>query len=110
MLRAKQVDGLIVFPTGENLDLYEKLIDKKYPIIFMDRLGPNGKGFSVLLDNEKASTIAVQHLIDEGIHQIGIVTTSLNQHLKHRLERVKGYRKVMRNNGQIGRASCRERG
>src|SRR5690625_4622662 len=99
MLRAKQVDGLIVFPTGENLDLYEKLIDKKYPIIFMDRLGPNGKGFSVLLDNEKASTIAVQHLIDEGIHQIGIVTTSLNQHLTPRLERVKGYRKVMRNNG-----------
>lgn len=97
MLRAKQVDGLIVFPTGENMDLYNKLINEKYPLVFMDRLGP--KGFSILLDNEKASTLAVQHLIDRGIQDIAIVTTTLQQHLTPRLERVHGYREVIRKNG-----------
>ncbi|MEN1968896.1 substrate-binding domain-containing protein [Lentibacillus sp. N15] len=101
MLRAKQVDGLIVFPTGENLDLYKKLLDENYPLIFMDRLGPDGKGYSILLDNEKASSLAVQHLIDEGIKEIGIVTTLLSQHLTPRLERVKGYRKVLEENGLL---------
>lgn len=99
MLRAKQVDGLIVFPTGENMDLYKKMLDEKYPLIFMDRLGPNGKGLSILLDNEKASMLAVQHFIDEGIREIGIVTTSLKQHLTPRLERVEGFRKVVEENG-----------
>ena len=99
MLRAKQVDGLIVFPTGKNLDLYSQLIDQKFPLVFMDRLNPDGKGFSVLLDNEKASAIAVQHLIDEGIHDVGIVTTSLSQNLTPRLERVEGYSNVLEKNG-----------
>src|SRR5699024_5550691 len=70
MLRAKQVDGFIVFPTGENLDVYEALIDQGYPVVFMDRLGSNSKGPSVLLDNEVASKLAVQHFIDEGIYEI----------------------------------------
>lgn len=101
MLRAKQVDGLIIFPTGENLNLYQELINENYPLVFMDRLSPNGEGCSVLLDNEKASSLAVQHLIDEGIHEIGMVTTSYNQHLTPRFERVEGYRKVMAENGLI---------
>src|SRR5699024_6828922 len=93
MLRAKQVDGFSVFPTGENLDVYEALIDQGYPVVFIDRLGSNSKGPSVLLDNEVASKLAVQHFIDEGIYEIGIVTATINQHLTPRLERVEGYKK-----------------
>lgn len=98
MLIAKQVDGFIVFPTGENLAVYEALIDQGYPIVFMDRLGSNGKGPSVLLDNESASKLAVEHFIDEDIHRIGIVTTTINQHLTPRLERVEGYKKALKYN------------
>ncbi|HLR51600.1 MAG TPA: hypothetical protein VK072_01825 [Candidatus Avamphibacillus sp.] len=48
---------------------------------------------------KKASKIAVQHFIEEGIHDIGIVTTTLNQHLIPRLERVNGYRKAFKSYG-----------
>lgn len=99
MLRAKQVDGLIVFPTGENLDLYQILIYEDYPLIFMDRLSPDGLGTSILLDNEKASSLAIQNLIDTGIQEIGIVSPSYTQSLTPRLERVRGYRKMMERSG-----------
>ncbi|MDJ1631310.1 hypothetical protein QNN00_16975 [Bacillus velezensis] len=35
--RAKQVDGIIIFPTGENLSLYEKMKRDTFPVVFMDR-------------------------------------------------------------------------
>jgi|SRR5699024_5283186 len=98
MLRAKQVDGLIVFPTGENQEVYQSLLDEKYPLVFIDRLGPNGNGPSILLDNEKAIHLAIQHLIDEQVNDIGIVTTSLKQQLTPRFERVEAYQKIMREN------------
>jgi LacI family kdg operon repressor len=37
MLRNKQVDGLIIFPTGGNLDLYQEMEKENFPIVFMDR-------------------------------------------------------------------------
>ena len=55
MLEAKQVDGMIVFPTGGNVELYQELLNKRYPIVFMDRLVPDISVNAVLLDNEKAA-------------------------------------------------------
>src|SRR5699024_8706718 len=65
MLRAKQVDGIIAFPTGDNLVLYQGLIDEDYPVVLMDRLLPGVSVNSVLLDNEKAALLAVDHLIQQ---------------------------------------------
>ena len=37
MLMAKQVDGIIIFPTGGNVNLYEQMKKTDFPIVFMDR-------------------------------------------------------------------------
>ena len=37
MLMAKQVDGIIIFPTGGNVSLYEQMKKTDFPIVFMDR-------------------------------------------------------------------------
>ena len=99
MLRAKQVDGLIIFPTGGNLSLYKKMAKENYPVVFVDRTVPGVPLSTIMLDNEKAASLAVQHFIDKGYKQIGIMTTSIIQHVTPRLERISGYKKALQANG-----------
>lgn len=90
-LLAKQVDGLIVVPISGNSDTYKKLIDQSYPVIFLDRLVDGLKLETVLLDNEKASKLAVNHLIENKFERLAIVTTSLINNVTPRVERINGY-------------------
>jgi len=95
MLRAKQVDGLIVFPTGGNMKLYEEMVAAKYPLLFVDRLVQGLPVESILLDNEKAAGLAVDHLVENGYTRIGMLTTSLEQGITPRVERINGYKKAL---------------
>lgn len=95
MLLAKQVDGMVIFPTGGNLDLYHSMVKVKYPVVFMDRI-IDGVGIDViLLDNENASLLAVEHLIDHGHRHIGMVTPSVERRITPRVERIRGYKKAL---------------
>jgi LacI family transcriptional regulator, kdg operon repressor len=98
MLRAKQVDGIIIFPTGENVDLYNRMVKEKYPIVFVDRIVPEVPIPSVMLDNEKAAGLAVQHLIDKGYDRIGVITNAI-RNVSPRMERINGYKKTLQSNG-----------
>jgi LacI family transcriptional regulator, kdg operon repressor len=98
MLRAKQIDGMIIFPSGENVDLYESMVREKYPVVFVDRSIPNVNIQSIMLDNEKAASLAVQHFISKGYDRIGMITTSI-RNVTPRKERVNGYRKALQENG-----------
>jgi LacI family kdg operon repressor len=98
MLRAKQVDGLIIFPTGENIELFQKMVKEEYPIVFLDRTLSEVKISSVMLDNEKASSLAVNYFIEKGYQRIGIVTTSIIRNISPRVERIKGYKKALEEN------------
>lgn len=95
MLRAKQVDGLIVFPTGGNIELYQKMKKENYPLIFIDRLVSNLSVDAFLLDNEEATQLAVNHFIKSGHERIGIITTSLTKNVASRLERISGFKKAL---------------
>jgi LacI family kdg operon repressor len=99
MLRAKQVDGIIIFPTGGNVTLYQKMIDQEYPVVFVDRYLPELPLCSIMLDNEKAGELAVQHFIGKGYDQIGIITTSIIQNVTPRIERIQGYKRALQANG-----------
>lgn len=94
MLRGKQVDGIIIFPTGGNLDLYEKMVKEKFPLIFMDRLVPGLSVDTFLLNNEEATHLAVSHFVSKGHERIGIITTSLTRQVASRVERVAGFKKA----------------
>lgn len=99
MLRAKQIDGLIVFPTGGNMALYENMVKEKYPLLFVDRLVNDLQVDSILLDNEKASELAVDHLVENGYKRIGMLTTSLDTNITPRIERIHGYKKALKKHG-----------
>lgn len=99
MLRAKQVDGLIIFPTGGNIDLYNSMVKEKYPLVFVDRIVEDLKTSSIMLDNESAVKLAVDHFVNKGYDRIGIMTTSLQRHVTPRVERINGFRKALKENG-----------
>ncbi|UGB32013.1 LacI family DNA-binding transcriptional regulator [Metabacillus sp. B2-18] len=98
MLIAKQVDGLIIFPTGGNIDLYKSLMKRKYPLVFFDRVVEEISASTIMLNNEKAIKMAVDHLVDKGYEQIGIMTTSISRHVTPRIERINGYKKALQEN------------
>ncbi|WP_221568329.1 LacI family DNA-binding transcriptional regulator [Alkalihalobacillus sp. TS-13] len=95
MLWAKQVDGIIAFPTGGNVDLFKKLIDAQYPVVFIDRIVPGISINTLLLDNEKASLLAVEEFMERGYERIGIISPPLGRNLTPRVERVEGYKKAL---------------
>src|SRR5699024_6202666 len=91
MLRAKQVDGIIIFPTGGNIDIYKSMKKNNYPVVFLDRYVPDLGISSILLDNEKAASLAIGEFERKGYEHIGIVTASPIQNITPRIERVNGY-------------------
>lgn len=95
MLRAKQVDGIISFPTGKNLELYQELITENYPVVFIDRLIEGIETDTVLLDNEKAAFLAVDTLVKKGYSQIAVLSPPLEAGVTPRLERLNGYKKAL---------------
>ncbi|WP_202080224.1 substrate-binding domain-containing protein [Caldalkalibacillus salinus] len=99
MLRAKQVDGLIVVPTGRNITLYEQMVDETFPLVFVDRVVEGLPVHTLMLDNEKASSLAVEHLIASGYEDIGIITASIVNHLPPRVERINGYKQALLKHG-----------
>jgi LacI family transcriptional regulator, kdg operon repressor len=98
MLRAKQLDGIIIFPTGGNIELYREMVEEQYPIVFVDRRVQDVQIPSVMLDNERAAELAVQHLIEQGYVRIGVITNVI-RNVMPRMERIEGYKKTLQRNG-----------
>lgn len=93
---ARQVDGLIIFPTEENKKLYASLLKNGYPFVFVDRKVNDISVDTVLLNNEKASELAVETFIRHNHTRIGIITFPLGKKtITTRSERLSGYRKTL---------------
>ncbi|WML49185.1 LacI family DNA-binding transcriptional regulator [Neobacillus sp. PS3-34] len=97
MLRARQVDGLIIFPTGENVELYKQMEKENFPIVFVDRKVDGVNVNTIVVDNREATYLAVDHLISNGHQEIAMVTPPLT--IYPRIERVKGYQESLKDHG-----------
>ncbi|MCC3380491.1 LacI family DNA-binding transcriptional regulator [Paenibacillus farraposensis] len=93
MLLTKQVDGIILLPTGKNGPLYESLAEQGYPILFMDRRVENVKADTIVVNNREAVTRAVDHLASLGHRSIALATGPLT--ISTRTERTEGFRAAM---------------
>ncbi|MBZ5752386.1 LacI family DNA-binding transcriptional regulator [Metabacillus rhizolycopersici] len=93
VLRAKQVDGLIIFPTGQNVELYKSMIEEGYPVVFMDRKVDGLKVNSVLAANIEATAESMRHLISNGHKRIAIATQPLST--SPRVDRLHGYKQAL---------------
>jgi len=94
LLRAKQVDGVIAFPSGQLKPLYQKLVQEGFPLVFVDRKLEGVQVNRVVVDNEQAAYTATEHLIKNGHQQIAMLTAPLS--ISTRVERVQGYTRAMR--------------
>lgn len=98
MLKARQVDGLFLFPTGGNHDLYEEMLKANFPLVFIDRFVEELDIDAVLIDNFKATSQAVTHFKANGFENIGMLTTTLVNQVTPRIERVEGFKKALLRN------------
>jgi len=97
MLRAKQVDGLIIFPTGQNNQLYENMIRQGYPVVFMDRKVQNLSVFSIVTNNRESTYRAIQQFVANGHRRIAFAVQPLK--VSTRTERFEGYQLAMKDAG-----------
>lgn len=97
MLRARQVDGLIVFPSGGNKELYRQLEREQYPIVFVDRKIDDVNVSTIIVDNRRAIHRAVEHLIERNHRSIALVTPPITAYTRR--ERFEGYIEALKENG-----------
>ncbi len=96
--RMRQVDGVIINPTGKNSPLYDSLIMEQYPIVFINRRVQNENASNVIVDNVKGAYIAVNHLLRYGRRKVAICMYR-NAYVSTWKERLEGYKQALLANG-----------
>lgn len=89
ILLDKRVDGLILYPSREDIDYSSLLVDKKLPMVIIDRKVNNSRCDQVLTDNVNATYTATEWLINNNHRKIGIITGP--KEIFTASERLKGY-------------------
>jgi LacI family transcriptional regulator len=92
-----QVDGLIVSSTLDNSLMFDRLHEQNTPFLLLDREFATGLFPSVTVDNRQGAEMLVQHLIDKGTTNIGLITLSPS-HLSTLKDRVTGYKDALLKN------------
>ncbi|KYZ76540.1 hypothetical protein AXX12_08910 [Anaerosporomusa subterranea] len=94
LLRQKQVQGLIISPIGETPGYLQAHIDQGLKVVIFDQAA-SGSGFSrVTVDYEKASMLAVDHLLQKGHRDIGFMSAPLTR--MNRKLTFNGYKHALR--------------
>jgi Transcriptional regulators len=95
---ARQVDGIIVFPTNENAEYYKDLQEQRVPVVFVDRNVKGVKVPSALLDNLEAGYEATKLLVEKGHRDIAIFSFPMTNGIEGHPDRVSGYKKELTQN------------
>lgn len=95
LLKARQVDGLIITPTENSESLIGDLVTDKMPLVLVDRTFPDIKVNSVLINNYDISFKSTQQLISQGCRNVGLITYKQDQF--HINERRRGYVEALKN-------------
>ncbi|GIK40550.1 MAG: LacI family transcriptional regulator [Chloroflexota bacterium] len=96
MLRAKQVDGVIILPDQNPLVLLQPL-QPKLPIVIIEHEVPGLN--CITMEHLKGGRLATQHLVDLGHRRIGLIRRSPEHINILSLERFKGYCQVLEQAG-----------
>jgi LacI family transcriptional regulator len=98
-LRARQVDGIIVAPCGQDPSYLEDIDQNDIPVVLIDRYFEHTTLSYVCTNNYQGSYDAVNLLIKNG-HK-NILCIQGVQHSMPSKERIKGYLAALKNNGLI---------
>jgi LacI family transcriptional regulator len=91
-LAGKQVDGILLLPSGPVLPGLASLIDRGIPVVLIDRAMDELRCDTILVDNLNASYNAVEMLITHGHRRIGIICGPRDVFTAR--ERLLGYERV----------------
>jgi LacI family transcriptional regulator len=94
----RQVDGLIYIGTDDRWHS-ERIAHACGTVVMLDRVSPDSRASSVTVDNVAGSRMAVQHLIDHGYRDIGMIAGP--EHLLTSQDRVTGWRDTLFDNGLV---------
>lgn len=98
VLQQKQVDGIILSPTGGNKELISN-IKKSIPIVFVDRYLEGMDNDYVGIENFQAAYKSVQHLNSLGHKEIAVLYNY--SHLSSVMERIDGYKQAVKDFGLV---------
>lgn len=98
----QQVDGMIVAPVAGSEEILQKLLDRNYPLVTIDRYlkGVNAPG--VILNNREIAETTTQFLIDKEFDEI--VYVGYETKLQHLLDRQKGFETSIKDSGTNSKA------
>lgn len=94
MLSQRQVDGFIITPVAGMEKQVQELVQRKKPIVLIDRFFPGIDVSHVVVDNYSGVETAIKFLINKGYKNIGFVT--LDSELVQIHEREQAYLDVMK--------------
>ena len=97
LLVQKQVDGVLLVPTGDQAELAAKLRTRNIPVVVIDRDVPEAPIDRVHIDNVAGGYLATRHLLDLGHRRIGYIGGP--PHLSPVPDRSAGYRHALREAG-----------
>jgi len=98
VFRTQLVDGLVVAPVSGNDGTHLRLLESdRRPLVLMDRAIRGLHVDSVLVDNAGGARAAVRHLLGFGHDRIGVVSDA--DEISSTAERLRGYRRAMRDAG-----------
>ncbi len=95
---SRRDDGLLCQPIPIHIDIYLKLLEERFPFVFVgDSLEKLPNASSVAWDCTPAARKAVEHLIDRGCRRVGFVGSRImtNSHIN----RYRAYREVLNDSG-----------
>ena len=89
VLHENRVDGIILSPTGKNIEYLNFLVSCGIPVCFIDRYVKSFECDTVLVNNREASKQAVGLLIERGYRRIGFISGPTDRTTG--AERMEGY-------------------
>jgi LacI family transcriptional regulator len=88
ILLNRQIDGIIIVPVDKGQKVVGRIINRRIPMVQIDRFYPDIKANYIIVDNYKSSSEMTELLIRKGCRRIAVICYDIN--LNALLERRRG--------------------
>lgn len=93
---ARRVDALIIASAQTALDPFDRILERKTPLILVDRKLDGYNGHFLGINDERAGMMATKHLIDNGYKRIAHIR---GPQVSTAVGRMEGYKRALAENG-----------
>lgn len=96
VLSQKQVDGLIIAPSSEEMNHLKKALEGEFKTVFISRVINHANCTSIIIDNIRGAQLAVECLVKKGHRRIAFIGG--REDISTCQERLNGYQLALKNN------------